>query len=167
MEALKIACAEKEDLQVEVRTFLVAYRSTPHSGTGCTPFTSVFGREIRTKILQMETSVRSREVVRDSDVHYKVRVNAYADRNAPESKVEVRETVVLKHENRSKLDPNFKPERFTGTDLDGSDMVVCADKDGSVKRRKVSFAKNLQSPSEVETEEPQGVAVEASRLAES
>ena len=46
-------------------------------------------------------------------------------------------------------------------------MVVCADKDGSVKRRNVSFAKKLQRPSAVETEEPQGVAVEASTPLES
>ena len=38
----------------------------------------------------------------------------------------------------------------------GSDMVVCADKDGSVKRRNVSFSKKLQSPSAVGTEEPEG-----------
>ena len=36
-------------------------------------------------------------------------MKAYADRNAAESKVEVGDTVVLKHENRSKVDPNFKP----------------------------------------------------------
>ena len=46
-------------------------------------------------------------------------------------------------------------------------MVVCADKDGSVKRRNVSFAKKLQSPSAVGTEEPQGVAVEVPRPLES
>ena len=167
LKVLKIACVEKKDLQVEFRKFLVAYRSTPHSGTGCTPFALMFGREMRTKILQLETSVRSKEVVRDNDAEYKLRMKAYADRNASESKVEVGDTVVLKHENRSKLDPNFKPERFTVTGLDGSDMVVCADKDGSVKRRNVSFAKKLQSPSAVGTEEPQGVAVEVPRPLES
>ena len=73
---------------------------------------------------------------------------------------------MLKHENRSKLDPNFKPERFTVTGLDGSDIAVCADKDGSVKRCNVSFAKKLPSPSAVGTEEPQGVVVEASRSVE-
>lgn len=73
---------------------------------------------------------------------------------------------MLKHETRSKLDPNFKPERFTVTGLDGSDMVVCADKDVFVKRRNVSFDKKLQSPSAVGTGEPQGVAVEASRPVE-
>ena len=46
-------------------------------------------------------------------------------------------------------------------------MAVCADKDGSVKRRNVSFAKNLQSPSALGTEELQGVAVEASKPVES
>ena len=162
LKVLKIASVEKKDLQVELRTFLV-YRSTPHSGTGCTPFSVMFGREMTTKILQLETSVKSKEVVRDHDAEYKVRMKAYADRNASESKIEVGDTVVLKHENRSKLNPNFKPERFTVTGLDGSDMVVCADKDGSVKRRNVSFAKKLQSPSAVGTEERQGVAIEGSR----
>ena len=72
-------------------------------------------------------------------------MKAYADRNASESKVEAGDTVVLKHENRSELDPNFKPGRFTVTGLAGSDMVVCTDKDGSVKRRNVSSAKKSKS----------------------
>ena len=94
-------------------------------------------------------------------------MKVYAERNASESMVEVGDTVVLKHENRSKLDPNFKPEQFTVTGFDGSDMVVCADKDGSVKRPNMSFAKKLQSPSAVGTEEPQGVAIETPRPLES
>ena len=114
-----------------------------------------------------ETSVRSKEVVRDNDAEYKVRMKVYADRNASESKVEVGDTVVLKHENRSKLGANFKPEQFTVTGFDGSDMVVCADKDGSVKRPNMSLSKKLQSPSAVGTEEPQGVVVEAPRPLES
>ena len=141
LKVLKIACVEKKDLQVEFRKFLVAYRSTPHSAL-------MFRREMRTKILQLEASVRSKEVVRDNDAEDKLRMKAYADRS--EIKVEVGDAVVLKHENRSKLDPNFKPERFTVTGLDDSDM------DGSVK----SFAKKLRSPSAVGTKEPQGVAVD-------
>ena len=129
----------------------------------------MFGREKRKTILQLQTSVRSKEVVRDNDAEYKVRTKVYADRNASrsESNVEVGDTVVLKHENRSKLDPNFKPEQFTVTGFNRSDMVVCADKDGSVKRPNVSFAKKLQSPSGVGSEEPQGVAVGAPRPLES
>ena len=127
----------------------------------------MFGREMRKKILQLETSVRSKEVVRDNDAEYKVRMKAYADRNASESKVEVGDTVVLKHESRSKLDPNFKPEQFIVAGSDGSNMVVYADKSGCVKRPNVSFAKTLQSPSAVGSEEPQGVAVEAPRSLES
>ena len=46
-------------------------------------------------------------------------------------------------------------------------MVVCAEKDGSVKRPNMSFAKKLESPSTVGTEEPQSVAVEAPRPLES
>ena len=46
-------------------------------------------------------------------------------------------------------------------------MVVCADKEGSVKRPNMSLSKKLQSPSAVGSEEPQGVAVEAPRPLES
>ena len=42
-------------------------------------------------------------------------------------------------------------------------MVVCADKDGTVKRRNVGFAKRLQSPRAVGRAKPQGVALEAPR----
>ena len=63
------------------------------------------------------------EVVRDNDAEHEMRMKAYADMNASESKVELGDTVVLKHENRCQLDPNFKPERFTVTGLDGS--CVC------------------------------------------
>ena len=107
----------------------------------------MFGKEMRTKISQLETSVKSIEVVRDK---HKLRMKAYADRNFSESKVEVGDTVVLKHESWSKLDPNFKPERSTVQ----LSMVVCADKYGSVKRCNVSFAKELQSLSAVGTWEP-------------
>ena len=119
LKVLNRTCVEKKDLQFECRKFLVAYRSTPHSGTGCTSFALMFGREVRTKILQLEASVKSRYVVRDNDVEDKMRMKAYANRIASELEVEVEvgDTVVLKHENRSKLDPNFKPERFTVTGL--------------------------------------------------
>ena len=56
---------------------------------------------------------------------------------------------------------------FTVTGFDGSDMVVCTDKGGSVKRPNMSFAKKLLSPSAVGTEEPQAVTVEAPRPIES
>ena len=163
LKVLKVACLEKKEMQVEFRKFLVAYRSTPHSGTGCTPFSLMFGREMRTKILELQTSSQSREVARDNDAEYKLRMKAYADRNSSESKVEVGDKVVLKNENRSKLDPNFKPERFTVTGLSGSDMVVCAEEDGKVMRRNVSCAKKLQSSGgTVGAEIPLGEAGEAS-----
>ena len=113
------------------------------------------------KVLQMQTVSQSREVARDNDAEHKLRMKAYANRNSLESKVEVGERVVLKHENRSKLDPNIKPERFTVTGLSGSDMVVSSEEDGKVIRRNVSCAKKLQSSGgTVGAENPQGEAGE-------
>ena len=68
----------------------------------------------------------------------------YTDRNAKESKLEVGDTVVLKNEQRSKLDPNFKPERYKVTGLTGSDMT-CENDEGKIMRRNVTWAKKIES----------------------
>ena len=45
LKVLKIAEAEKKNLKVEMRKFLTAYRTTPHSSTGVSPAKLVFNRE--------------------------------------------------------------------------------------------------------------------------
>ena len=52
-KTLKIAQAEKKDLKVEMRKFLTAYRTTPHSSTGVSPAKLLFNREIRSKIPEL------------------------------------------------------------------------------------------------------------------
>ena len=53
LKTLKIAQAEKKDLKVEMRNFLTAYRTTPHSSTGVSPAKLLFNREIRSKIPEL------------------------------------------------------------------------------------------------------------------
>ena len=80
VKVLKIAALEKADIQKEFRKFLQAYRSTPHSATGCTPFSLMFGREMRTKLPQLDYSVANPEVARDRDRKYKLKMKEYSDK---------------------------------------------------------------------------------------
>lgn len=158
LKVLKIAHLEKKEMLAEFRKFLVAYRSTPHSVTGFTPFSLMFGREMRTKLPQLDYSVDSQSVAKDNDSKYKVRMKEYADRNSRENKVVVGDTVVLRNEQKSKLDPDFKPEKFTVTGLAGSDMIVASKEDeGKVVRRNVTCAKKVLTGNDAvkETEEQQ------------
>ena len=49
LEALKIAQAEKKNLKVEMRKFLTAYRTTPHSSTGVSPAKLLFNKRDKVK----------------------------------------------------------------------------------------------------------------------
>lgn len=67
IKAIRIAVAEGKDWRKELNTFLLAYRSTPHSTTGISPAELLFRRKIQTKLPEMSKSVRSEieELVRD------------------------------------------------------------------------------------------------------
>ena len=49
----------------KVHKILIAYRSTPHCTTGDTPAQLVFGREIKTKLLDIESTGSNIEDVQD------------------------------------------------------------------------------------------------------
>jgi len=57
LKSLKIAHSKRENLGRELRKFLLAYRSTPHSSTGIAPYTLLFGRVMRTKLPYLEGEI--------------------------------------------------------------------------------------------------------------
>lgn len=80
LKVLKIARLEKKDLLTEFRKFLIAYRSTPHMGTGLSPFSLMFGREMRTKLPQLNYSTINTDFAKDNDAKYKLKLKEYANR---------------------------------------------------------------------------------------
>lgn len=50
MKRIRISHAENRDWQEDLQTYLMMYRSTPHSTTGVSPAYMLFRRNIRTKI---------------------------------------------------------------------------------------------------------------------
>ncbi|EDO28584.1 predicted protein [Nematostella vectensis] len=156
---LKIATVEKKDLQKEFRKFLVAYRSTLHTSTRCTPFSLMFGREMRNKLPQLDYSAAAiPEVARERDMEYKLKMKDYADKKAADSNIQEGDIVVMRNKTKGKLQPNFRPEKYKVINLNGPDMIVQSKQNGSTVRRNIQFAKKVQvaePDTEVEVSEPE------------
>ncbi|XP_061191102.1 uncharacterized protein K02A2.6-like [Saccostrea echinata] len=50
MKAVRAAHVDRKNWKQELFRFLRQYRNTPHSSTGLSPFTLMFGRDTRTKL---------------------------------------------------------------------------------------------------------------------
>jgi len=147
LKVLKIAKEEGIGLEKALRDFSIAYKSTPHTGTGATPFSLMFNREMRTKLpMFKDVSTRSVEEAKDFDCLYKYNMKEYADRGRKVPDIQTGDSVVMRQENRGKLDTNYGSDEHTVVGLHGSD-VVCSSPSGSIVRRNVSFAKKLQTDS--------------------
>ena len=98
LKVLKIAQAEKKNLCVEMRKFLTAYRTTPHSTAGVTATKLLFNREIRSKIPELTTSGFADSQARDKDAETKQRRTDYADgrRGAQENSLATGDQVLMK-----------------------------------------------------------------------
>ncbi|XP_048586200.1 uncharacterized protein K02A2.6-like [Nematostella vectensis] len=140
----------------EFRKFVAAYRSTPHTGTGCTPFSLMFGREMRTKLPQLDFTASDPELARDRDREYKLKLKKHADKKAKESEIKEGDTVLMRNEQQGKLEPNFRPEKYKVVSKNGSDIVCESETEGTL-RRNVQCAKNVpEATSEKVSKENQG-----------
>ena len=131
LKVLKIAQVEGKRWKDELNKFLLAYRTTPHSTTGMTPASLMFGRELKTKLpeLRPNKSVLD-ENIRDLDWNHKLSSKFYADkqRNATFNPVVPGDKVLLKNTKSSgKLAPNFEPQPYTVQTKEGQELTLKAD----------------------------------------
>lgn len=125
---MKIAQAEGKDWKKELHHFLLAYRSTPHSTTGATPSELLYGRNIRTKMPQLNTNHKTVDdtTVRDTDNERKQRSKHYVDqkRRAQLSDVEPGDTVILQHRRRKKLSTRYADVPYQVVDRFGNQLTL-------------------------------------------
>ena len=62
LKTMRIAHAEGKECKKEIRKYLVAYRSTPHTTTGVSPAELLFGRKIRTKLPDLKEESAASEM---------------------------------------------------------------------------------------------------------
>ncbi|XP_033739246.1 uncharacterized protein K02A2.6-like [Pecten maximus] len=149
MKRIKITHAQSKDWKTEIRTYLLAYRTTPHSTTGVSPAELMYGRKLRTKLPQKEHLGKSLidEGVRDRDAHMKYRNKIYIDakRGAQDSDLKVGESVLVKQKQTDKFSTPFCPTPYTLVEKNGNSCTVVSN-DGVCYKRNSTFIKPFQTP---------------------
>ena len=125
IKRMKIAQAEGKEWKKEVRKYLVAYRSTPHTTTGVSPAELLFGRKMHTKLPELKEESTESEM-RDRDGEMETKTKRYADkkRNAQESYLAPGDQVLVKQECKNKLSTPFAPEPYDVITKTGYSVVV-------------------------------------------
>lgn len=155
MKRIRIAQAESKDWKKEIRKYLFAYRTTPHSTTGVSPAELMFRRKLRTKLLQVENLQENvfDEEMRDKDVYSKYRNKLYVDekRGAVDCDLEPGDSVLLKKAVKDKMDTPYHAEPYTLVQKTGNSCVVESPEGVSLKRNS-EFVKKYQEPETAESD---------------
>ena len=144
LKAIRTAYIEGKDWKSELLTFLVAYRSTPHTVTGVSPAELMYNRKMRTKLPDNFRFAKNMEdaKVRQRDAEHKQKGKIYADtkRHAAESDLKVGDSVLVKQQRENKLTPNFQSNPYVVTDKRGN-AITARDTNGTVIKRNVTHVK--------------------------
>lgn len=143
-------------MQAELRKFLMAYRTTPHSSTGITPSKLLFNREMKSKLPQLtDLSTQMYAEAKDKDSESKQKRVDYADarRGARGNDIVPGDTVLLKQRKANKLTTTFEDEQYEVTSKSGSEVVVTSP-EGVDYRRNVTEVKRYLQDADLEADTP-------------
>eukprot|EP00057_Strongylocentrotus_purpuratus_P003893 XP_003727599.1 PREDICTED: uncharacterized protein K02A2.6-like [Strongylocentrotus purpuratus] len=145
VKRLRIAQAEGKDWKEALLTYVAVYRASTHSTTGKSPAEVLFGRKIRTKLPQIQDISEDQEL-RDRDLQMKSGAKHYADlkRGAVHSDIVPGDKVIVRRDERRKLDTPYFSQPYTVTARTGS-MVTVKSPDGVLYNRNVSSVKRYMS----------------------
>jgi hypothetical protein len=126
LKRMQIARVEGQDWRKAVKTYLIAYRNTPHPTTGMCPAELMFKRKLRlrlkTKLPELRENVRLDEEMRDKEKKEK----GYADkrRNAKESNLSEGDKVLLRQQRINKWTTAFESQPYQVIDKHGNSVLV-------------------------------------------
>ena len=163
LKRLQIAQAKGKQRKKEVRKYLIAYRSTPHTTTRVSPAELLFGRKIRTKLPEFHEE-RVVSEVQDRDGEMKVKAKSYADRkrHAEYSDLVPGNRVLLKQEKQNKLSTPFAPEPYAVVGRNGSSFTIKSTEVVWLKRKTAHVKKYVQE--DVQAESPNLTRLSATYL---
>ena len=148
LKALKIAQAEKKNLKVEMRKFLTAYRTTPHSSTGVSPAKLLFNREIRSKIPDLTKCEYIDSEARDRDAEMTQKRTDYADergRGAQDNSLAPGDEVLAKQRKENKLSTTFEDAPYKVINKYGNEVTVTSPEGVNYKRNVTEVKKYLKA----------------------
>ena len=140
LKAMRIAQAEGKSWRKEIRYFLRAYRTTPHSTTGVSPAELMFKRKLRTCLPALRLSELD-EGLRDNDRLRKFKTQEYANASGHKpTDIQVGDTVLLKRDRENKLTAPFAATPYRVKEKNGTQITVLSP-EGVAYKRNVSHAK--------------------------
>lgn len=122
---------------------LTGFRSTPHPGTGVTPYEAMMNRPVRTKLDHQVRSSDSKNQkdakINRNNVEYKNKMACGVHkRNVKEHKFIVGDHVLLKQKEINKLSTAYEPAFYVVIRVDGSSIAARRFKEGRKVYRDVS-----------------------------
>ena len=126
VERLQIAQAENKPWQAELRTYLTAYRSIPHSTTGRSPAELLCNRKVRGKISDLKIYHDYDQEVHDRDAEQKAKTKDYAgtQRRASHSIVEIGDEVLVQQGRTNKLSTAFNSTPFKVASKNANNLMI-------------------------------------------
>lgn len=161
-KAIKAAQLEGLDWKEEIYSFLLSYRTTPHSTTGVVPTQLLFNREVRNNIplLAKEEEINYKELHKKAKENtekkqQKAKIYTDAKRRARNSDIAIGNKVIVKQQRKNKFTSPFDPKPLTVTKINGT-MVTAERKDYSITRNVSHFKKYLQNKRTADREDTHG-----------
>ena len=109
--------------------FLRSYRATPHSSTGESHTTALFGHNIRTHLPTISTNIKVNvwTKMKESDEKYKHYQKIYADkkRHTMKNSIKCGDPVRVKNQTRNKVNTPLPPRASCGNPAFNTNFVMC------------------------------------------
>ena len=148
-KVIKTAKVEHKNPKQELNRLLRNYRATPHSTTRVAPATALFGRPMKTKLLEVTTRCSDPEI-HECDRTSKAKMKKHADnkRYIKASTVKEGDTVfVRRDDSKKKSDMPYDPRPLIIVEKNGS-MLTAQDDDGVPVTRNSLFFKSVPAAGE-------------------
>ena len=128
--------------------FLLNYRVTPHTTTNVAPATLMFGRNTRTKLPRVDTTINKNALdksVAHRDKQQRQRMKEYADqrRQSKQITMNIGDYVLVQRQKHNKFTPNFDPKPLHITKMKGT--MITAERPGFTITRNQSFFKPIKT----------------------
>lgn len=155
LRAMQIAQVEGRDWRKELMTFLLAYRTTPHSTTGVSPGETLFQRKVRCKLPVPSMDGFLDGEMRDRDLRKKeegrragdIEARAHAD------DIEVGDKVLVQQQKTNKLVTTYEVQPYDVIDWSGAEVTVSNGE--RTLRRHVSHTRRFHEDENENSQQPE------------